>query len=41
MAPVLRLALPLFPAQNGLDTRYFESTHKMRKSELIAFGIQD
>ncbi|KAG8468703.1 hypothetical protein KFE25_013786 [Diacronema lutheri] len=27
--------------QNGLDTRYFESTHKMRKSELIAFGIQD
>jgi serine/threonine protein kinase len=27
--------------QNGLDTRYFEATHKMRKSELIAFGIQD
>jgi len=27
--------------QSGLDTRYFESTHKMRKSELIAFGIQD
>jgi len=27
--------------QSGLDTRYFETTHKMRKSELIAFGIQD
>jgi len=25
--------------QNALDTRYFESTHKMRKSELVAFGI--
>lgn len=27
--------------QNGLDTRYFESTHKMRKSELIAVGLQE
>jgi len=27
--------------KDGLDTRYFENTHRMRKSELIAFGIGD